>query len=213
MILDFFKELEIKCLGMENKNKLLWPNTKLEETQNWIKSKYGVQDDINIDGSRPKIICDSIQGLIDTKKINNNFSVLDICCGDALILHQIKTTYKESNVIGFDINKGKLKSHQEAEQIGVNLFFGYIQELFQTDLNEKIDIVIMLNTFRAWDRAQLREDEGNLPDMANKWMLKNARYLLLTVNDRQLSLFNSKFKVRILGRGEEISKFILVENP
>jgi len=71
----------------------------------------------------------------------------------------------------------------------------------------------MLNTFRAWDRAQLREDEGNLPDMANKWMLKNARYLLLTVNDRQLSLFNSKFKVRILGRGEEISKFILVENP
>jgi hypothetical protein len=208
LIVRYFEDLERRCRGLDENNFILWPTTEInEKIQEWIKERYGCEDDILIRGSRPDIIAD----IIDIH-FGNSFSMLDICCGDAIILTQLKQRFPDSLAIGFDINKGKFEQHKLAEQVGVNLYYGIIQELFKKNLPEKVDIIIMLNTFRSWHTARLREHEKNLPEISQKWLVDNSKHLILTVNDEQLKFFRSIGEVTILGKGEEKSHFIYVSN-
>jgi len=104
----FFNIIEQKCLSEENKDFLLWPNTDITDMQIWIEKFYGVKDDINIQGSRSFLIYKVINKLIQSNQLKKDYSILDICCGDALILQQLKNKYPKSLSFGFDINKGKI---------------------------------------------------------------------------------------------------------
>lgn len=206
-ILRYFEDLEGQCRGLDEKDFILWPTTDInEKIQWWIKERYGCEDDINTKGSRPDVIAKTIDEVFPEK----NFMMLDICCGDAIILTQLKKRYPNSTAIGFDINKGKFEQHKEAENVGVKLYYGIIQKLFRENLPQRIDLVIMLNTFRSWHTARLREHEKDLPQVSQKWLVDNSKHLILTVNDDQLNFFKSKGNVRILGKGEEKSHFIYV---
>lgn len=205
-ILDYFSNIEKKCRDLNEKDFILWPTTDInEKIQNWIKERYGCEDDINKNGSRPNIISNII-----SNNFKDNLSILDICCGDAIILNQLKIRFPNSTAIGFDINKGKFEQHKESDEIGVHLYYGIIQELFKNDLPEKIDIIIMLNTFRSWHTARLRDNEKDLPEISTKWLINNSKNLILTVNEDQLNYFKSIRKVKILGKGEEKSHFIFI---
>jgi len=206
-ILEYFKSVENQCRGLNENDFILWPTTDInEKIQKWIKERYGYEDDINVVGSRPYVISKIIG---ETYK-DDHFTILDICCGDAVILTQLKQRFPASLAIGFDINKGKFEQHQEAEKIGVKLYYGVVQKLFERNLPEKVDIVIMLNTFRSWHTAKLREHEKNLPEVSQKWLVDNSKHLILTVNDDQLKYFRSISNITILGKGEEKSHFIYV---
>jgi hypothetical protein len=75
----------------------------------------------------------------------------------------------------------------------------------------RFDVVIMLNTYRGWEHAQLRENEKNLPELADKYFTQSARYTILTVTQKQIKHFYKLcFHVKILGCGERDSIMISI---
>jgi hypothetical protein len=90
------------------------------------------------------------------------------------------------------------------------LFSGYIQQVFETVPPEPFDIVMMLNTYRGWESADLRPHEKELPRQADDWMGTNARFAIVTATASQIDkLWDKGFKVEILGKGEDASWMIL----
>ena len=196
---------------MDPKDYLLWPNTPIttKEIQEKIKQRYGIEDSIMFQNSRPSIIIKEINNLINENKLDNNFEILDICCGDGLILSEINNKFEDSSCYGFDINKGKFESHHYIKK--VKFFYGFIQELFNFNFEKKIDITIMLNTYRNWFSAQVSKKHPNLEYDCTQWLIRNSKFIFLTVNYNQLDFFKKNYETVILGSGEEDSKFILVK--
>lgn len=213
LIHDHFNKIEDKCEKMNCNDFLLWPTTEINQNiQKWIKKRYGCIDSIDIENSRPAIIRKKISELIDCKKIDLSFSMLDICCGDALILLQIKRFFPNCEAIGFDLNKNKFESHQSAIDGGVKLYGGFVQELFSVDLPFKMDVGIMLNTFRSWHTARLKDRDKDIPIVSKEWLLRNFKYLILTINNEQLiDIRANNYNVEVIGIGEEKSYFVCIE--
>lgn len=77
----------------------------------------------------------------------------------------------------------------------------------QAILLNPFDLVVMLNTYRGWKYAALRQHEQNVPELANRWFGKNARFTVLTATDAQVDhLPNLGFLTAQLGKGEDNSK-------
>jgi len=135
--------------------------------------------------------------------------VLDICCGDAIVLWQIKRAFPQAICYGVDLNKGRFDTHVKVQRDVVQLYRVFIQHLFRTHPDTPFDLTLMLNTYRGWESADLREHERYLPELANAWFNRNARYTILTVTDPQIvSLRRLGFTVKKIGKGEDNSKMV-----
>ena len=77
-------------------------------------------------------------------KLTNQSSVLDIGCGKAYLLYEIKLLLPRLKVVGFDISKHGLAGAKE--EIRDFLFFHKAQDQFPFEDNE-FDLVISLGTF------------------------------------------------------------------
>jgi hypothetical protein len=208
---------EIESLGRNSvfEKLYLWPNTPIQNNlQDEIIQKVGASDyEIANPVSRTNKVIKELKYLLKSGKICQNFSVLDIACGDAVLLTQIKNIYPNCNAYGIDCNKDKFETHKTAYNVGCKIFCGYIQHLFEPQETYKIkfDVVIMFNTYRGWEHAQLRDDEKNLPGLADEYFVKNAQYTILTATRTQIEHFNQLgFFVKILGYGEYNSIMIII---
>ena len=112
MIRKFLSNLENKSMKEDLESFYLWPETPISNLQTEIKSKQGYTDyQVDEKNSRPSIIINKINIMIKDKKISDNFSILDICCGDGIILQQIKKSFPKAKVFGTDILKDKIPQH------------------------------------------------------------------------------------------------------
>ncbi len=189
----------------------LWPRTPIGDSiQDRIVQRVGASDyEVTDKRSRPGRIIPYLDTLIKYNLIESGFSLLDIACGDAVILWQIKKRFPEAQCFGIDCNKGRFDTHQKVQQEGVRLFNVFIQHLFMTYPEIPFDVVMMLNTYRGWESADLREHERHLPELADKWFEKNARYIILTATDEQIiHLRRLNFSIQKIGKGEDDSILI-----
>lgn len=207
---DYLENLERSSAECRLEDYYLWPRTPLHDIQLKILQRVGATDyQTEIPHSRSALIIKQIRTLRDNNFIQPNFSMLDIACGDGIILWHIKKTFSEAQCFGIDCNKGRIATHTLVQQDGVNLYSVYIQHLFQTYINKPFDIVLMLNTYRGWESADLREHERNLPDLADSWFEKNARYTIVTATHSQIGKFKKLgFAVKKMGKGEDNSTMI-----
>jgi hypothetical protein len=204
---DYLASLERTAADSNLQGHYLWPRTPINDIQSKILQRVGASDyEVEVSYSRPALIIKLLRALIKKNLIPSDFSVLDIACGDAIILWQIKRAFPDSYCFGVDCNKGKISTHDMVQQDGVVLYNAFIQHLFQHDVDEPFDVVLMLNTYRGWESADLREDERNLPDLADAWFEKNTRYTILTATLSQIArLRKSGFAVQKMGKGEDNS--------
>ena len=84
------------------------------------------------------------QLLIDKYNLNNKSSVLDIGCGKAYLLYELKLLLPDIRVCGFDISKHGLK--ESKEEIRDNLFIHKAQEPYPFK-DKEFDLVISLGCF------------------------------------------------------------------
>lgn len=161
--------------------------------------------------SRPAHIIRQIKALIEHGLIADEFSVLDICCGDAIVLWQIKRAFPRASCYGVDFNKGKLSTHQKVQRDGVQVYRVFIQHLFHSHPDTPFDLALMLNTYRGWESADLREHERDLPELAENWFARNSLCTILTATNSQiLHLQRLGFVVMGIGRGEDSSTMICI---
>jgi ubiquinone/menaquinone biosynthesis C-methylase UbiE len=83
------------------------------------------------------------QTIIKEYALSNNSSVLDVGCGKAFLLYEIKMLLPDIRIVGFDISKYALLHAKE--EIKEYLFEHKAQELYPFKENE-FDLVLSLNT-------------------------------------------------------------------
>lgn len=191
----------------------LWPRTPCTSTlQEEIISRVGVSDfDLHQAHSRPAQIVSLLRTLSAASLIDDEFSILDLLCGDGIVLWQIKRSFPRANCYGVDCKKDGYETHEMIQFDGVKLYKAFLQHVLSADCGKPFDVAIMLNTYRGWEYADLREDEQNLPDSANDWFMRNARFTLLTATSFQTNhLREVGFFVKGIGNGEDDSEMICI---
>jgi hypothetical protein len=208
----YLESIEQAAMQHDMGNFYLWPRTPIETIQDKIRQRVGATDyETDKQFSRPALIVQFLQRLLEKNLIPGNFSVLDIACGDAVVLWQIKKNFPASDCYGIDCNKGRFSSHAQVEKAGVRLYAGFIQHLFKADAPAPFDMVLMLNTYRDWKAADLREHERELPDLAHRWFEANAKYIVLTVaHDGFATLKKLGFALVKIGKGEDRSTLVCI---
>ena len=210
----FFAAVENKGLQTEFKDFYLWPNTPppSDSHQEKILQRVGVSDyDTNDPRSRSRLIIDCIGKLIRGGKISYPFVLADICGGDAIVGTKIKEHFWLAEIIVQDCCKGQFPTHKQAEERGVKLYGGWLQHLVEGDLDNKIDVVLMLNTFRGWHSAQLRPNEQDIPMKTLQWFERNSKFFIVTATVAQIELLERRgLTIARLGKGEDDSYMICV---
>ncbi|MBE8950989.1 MAG: hypothetical protein SR3Q1_10430 [Quinella sp. 3Q1] len=210
----FFGKLEEKAATVDIKDFYLWPNTPPppDSREREILQRVGVSDyDTNDPRSRSSLIIDCLGKLIRGGKISYPFVLADICGGDAIVGTKIKEHFMLSEVIVQDCFKGKFSTHKQAHERGVKLYGGWLQHLVEGDLANKIDVVLMLNTFRGWHSAQLRPNEQDIPMKTLLWFERNSKFFIVTATVDQIKFLEQRgFTIVLLGKGEDDSYMICV---
>lgn len=206
----YLESVERLADGREPGDLYLWPRTPIDDLQGEIQRRIGFDDyQVGESRSRPALIIQQIELLIRDGLLANDFSIIDICCGDAVVLSQIKQAFPRAQVYGVDLLKGELETHERVQFGGVRLFKGFVQDLFRSDVETPFDLVMMLNTYRGWESADLREHERDLPELAEAWFAKNSRYTVLTAKPSQVThLKGLGFAVQKMGKGEDRSVMV-----
>ena len=210
---EYLRNLESLAAQSRLEDLYLWPRTPLgHDHQEKIADRVGVSDyDVDTPSSRPAMIIRQIRTLIRHGLIRADFSLPDIACGDAIVLWQIKKAFPRARCYGVDCNKGKFGTHDMVQREGVELFNGFIQHLFASDPSVPFDMALMLNTYRGWESADLREHERDLPLLADAWFAKNARYTILTATKPQVRrLKQVGFALARMGRSEDNSTMVCI---
>jgi len=212
--IEFLTQLEL--MGAENHvdELYLWPRTPIANLQAEAWQRVGVSDwRADDERSRPAQVLRVLEDLTYNRLISEQFSYLDICCGDGVILWHVRRTYPFATVCGVDL--ADQDTHVLVQESGVKVFRIAIQRLFKTT-GPRFDVVTMFNTYRGWTSADLREDEKWLVDAVDEWLRRNARFAILTVGRsdvgrRQVETLKGRgFWVTEVGTAEDRSTMILV---
>lgn len=209
---DHFARLESLAQTSELNDLYLWPRTPVgHDHQDKIRERVGVTDyEVGHRKSRPARIIKAIRRLQGQGHFGASFSALDIASGDTIVLWQVQKAFAGSQCYAIDCLKGKFGTHEQVMRDGVLLYNAYLQHLFERDPPRPFDVAIMLNSYRGWDNADLREHERDLPRRADDWLARNARFVILTATRRQVRhLRRIGFRVKDLGRGEDRSRLVV----
>jgi hypothetical protein len=213
---SYFAEIETQGEGSEYEQLYLWPRTPIGPTdlQDVITRRIGASDfDVGDPRSRSALIIAKLRQLLadPASGLTDGFRLLDLACGDAVVLWEIKKAFPRAECHGLDCNKGLFATHAPAMELGVQLHRGYLQHLFvQSPQNgHRFDVTVMLNTYRGWESADLSESEQDLPEQADAWFARNSRFVIVTATGDQIAqLRRQGWFVEELGKGEDESTMI-----
>jgi hypothetical protein len=199
--------------GSEYESLYLWPRTPLTpDHQEIIERRVGVNDyQVDDPRSRSAMIIKKLRELVgdSTSPLGERFSLVDLACGDAVVLWQVQKAFPNASCYGVDCNRGLFTTNESATQAGVGLYKGYLQHVFTRDPDTPFDMTLMLNTYRGWESADLRDEEKELPLQADDWFGRNSRYVIVTAVPAQIKrLRREGWWVEELGKGEDASTMI-----
>jgi hypothetical protein len=207
---DYLASLERRAEAVADNDALLWPRTPIAGIQEKIRERVGVSDNEVTDAaSRPASVLREVARLRASGTIGDDFSALDVACGDALVLLALKQAHPASSCFGIDLHAHEFEAHAAVEQAGVALYRGLIQQLVEQDAPAPFDIVLMLNTYRGWESADLRPHEHTLPRRVDDWLARNARFAIVTATRRQIWRLRLRgVSVRRIGPGEDAATMV-----
>ena len=186
-----------------------WPRTPVGNLQAEIWRRVGASDwNVLHPDCRAWNIMDTLNQLVTNKLLHKRFTVLDICCGDGVVLDQLTNLHASPRCFGVDLLH--YPQHEDAYRNGVAFYRVPLQRLVESEPPGVIDVGIMLNTFRGWDRADLApEEESDLPARTLHWLKGFCRFAFLTVTMEQVDwLKHDGWFVWDVGKGEDNSRLV-----
>ncbi|MBR9691997.1 class I SAM-dependent methyltransferase [Candidatus Woesearchaeota archaeon] len=107
--------------------------------------------------------------LIERYKLTNDSKILDVGCGKAFLLFEIKKILPEIKVVGFDISRRAIDDAKE--EIKKDLFVHKAQEIYLYEDNE-FDLVISINTLHNLKIFDLKKALQEMERVAkNKYLV------------------------------------------
>jgi len=210
---EYLQKLENQASSHAREDFYLWPRTPVKaDLQEEIVKRVGVADLYpSVEHSRPARIIRMVNTLLCDRLISDNFSLIDFPCGDAIVLWQLKKAFPLADCYGVDCNKDIYATHSMVKHDGVILYRAFLQHLFRSNPSQPFDLALMLNTYRGWEYAELRDDEKNLPVLADTWLAKNAKFAVVTATETQIHRLRSLgFMTIEMGKGEDDSKMVCI---
>ena len=187
----------------------LWPRTPVGNLQAEAWRRVGASDwNLEHPSCRAGSILDTLHELVANDLLTKQFTVLDLCCGDGVVLLQIGRAFLGSRCYGADLLQ--YPTHGLAQRrAGCQFYRAPLQAIVASEPPERIDVVIMLNTFRGWDKADIPAAEASLPQQTLGWMQRHARYIFVTATlEQQKWLRRSGWFVWDVGKGEDESRML-----
>lgn len=179
---------------------ILWPNTQLSRMQHRIREFQGVADTDGSPKSRPAQIIAFLEKQFGTTR----FSILDLLCGDAIVLQMIANSLP-CDAYGIDLQLRKIPSPSHYDN-KLHLYQVSLQKLLPRNPPWRFDVAMMLNTYRDWPSSGLGQvDARKLKIATDEWMQKNASMSILTATDKQIAQMDN---VEIFGTGEQGSELV-----
>ena len=210
---NFFMKMEERGSRVKFDDFYLWKNTPPppDSHQEKIIQRVGASDyDTSNPKSRSHMLINFIEKLLRVGKIPYPFVLADICGGDAVVCTKIKEHFPQAEIIVQDCFKGKFSTHAAALERGVKIYGSWLQHLVEDDLHQ-IDVILMLNTFRGWESAQLRTHEQELSMKTLQWFERNGRFFIVTATVSQIKFLEKRgLTIEVLGDGEDDSYMICV---
>lgn len=209
---QYLEQLEKKSLTYNYDDMYLWPRTPIgDDHQSVILKRVGATDnDLQNPCSRTAMIINCINKLIDVGYIKKDFYLLDVCCGDALVIKYIKEKFIDSDCFGIDCNKDKFSTHESITKANVLLFNAYLQQIVSDPPQQQFDIALMLNSYRGWESADLKPKYADLPRQIDEWFIKHAKFTIVTATKVQIKRLSKIMHLIILGKGEDNSFMICI---
>jgi len=186
-----------------------WPRTPVGNIQAEIWRRVGASDwNVYHPDCRAENISSVVYQMLDNGLLSRQFTVLDVCCGDGAVLNRLADVHPGARCYGVDLLR--YPNHGRAERAGVSFYRVPLQRLVESEPPRAIDVGIMLNTFRGWDRADLApEEEIDLPARTLHWLKGFCRFVFLTVTTEQVDwLKRDGWFVWDVGRGEDDSRLV-----
>lgn len=154
---------------------------------------------------RSQMLINFIEKLVLSDRISPCFVLADILGGDAIIGRKLKEKFPQAEIIVQDRCKGQFITHRPATESGVKLYGGRLQHLIEENLpNEKLDIVMLLNTFCDWQTAQFNPHEQDIPMQTLQWLENNGKYFIVTATEAQINFLEERgLAIMFLGKCED----------
>ena len=121
------------------------------------------------------------KSLIKNYKLNNNSSILDVGCGKAFLLYEIKKLLPKIKICGFDISKYGLNSSKK--EIKKNLFVHKAQNKYPFK-NNQFDLVISLGCLHNLKIFEIKKALNEIQRVGKK------SYVMLESYRNEKELFN-----------------------
>jgi len=187
----------------------LWPRTPVGNLQAEAWRRVGASDwNLKHADCRAHNILRTLREMDENGLLRRRFTVLDLCCGDGIILMQIGREFLHAQCYGVDLLR--YPEHRIAEtRAGCSFYKAPLQAVVASEPPQRIDVCIMLNTFRGWDKADLPKEEHDMPQKTLNWMRRHCRFLFVTATVAQRDwLKREGFFIWTVGKGEDDSYLV-----
>jgi len=180
--IDILRKLEqnyIHADHVSNNQRLLnsdsyyWQNTILKTHDSWSLETATTRNKDNIDRT-----IGMIRQLISNNQLSEDFTVMEIFCGDGSILYSLKQEFPNFTCIGLDLLYHNLWDRIRSLQSGHNFVQIDFYDLLKNEINLNLDLMITYNTFRGWDNPVGPNNNFNkiTIDEFKKWSHLNFKY-------------------------------------
>ena len=125
-----------------------------------------------------------INQLISENVITEDFTILDVFCGDGLFLYDLKQYFPKCKAYGVDVYKTEWKALDTVTAAGVKMFRIPVQKLVNsTEITP--DLIMMMNSYRAFidgrPASELESNSFSIPisiEKINKWVKMHSKYFI-----------------------------------
>ena len=124
-----------------------WKNT-INRTvdHDWENQLKRFSDKVNI-------LAETLNTLIQENKLKENFSVLELFCGNGIVLHMLKQRFPKCIPIGIDLLHFEMWDDINKEYPDVNFIQANFFDIHKSNLKLNLDVMVTYNTWRGWDNG------------------------------------------------------------
>ena len=126
------------------------------------------------------ILAETLNTLIQENKLKENFSVLELFCGNGIVLYMLKQRFPKCMPIGIDLLHFEMWDDINKEYPDVNFIQANFFDIHKSNLKLNLDVMVTYNTWRGWDNGVGPGVGSNLLS-ANEfmnWAETNFKYIV-----------------------------------
>ena len=154
-----------------SKDNYVWKNTVDRTKTEDIKTQLTRLSD------RADMLLEILSNLINENKLNDNFTILELFCGNGVVLHTVKSKYPKCVPIGTDMLKFNMWDVINKEYPDVKFIQSDFFDIYNSGVELNIDVMITYNTWRGWDNGVGPHTKISKDDFMS-WAEKNFKYII-----------------------------------